>query len=203
MIKIGLCGSSGSGKGYVCKKLRSYGAEHIDTDKVYRELVYAGSPCLKELCQCFGEDILNDDGTLDRRSLSSKVFEGEGAKERLKQLNDISHRYIRTETKRLISEFSTSGAWAVLIDAPVLFESGFDDMCDCTVCVTAPTDLKIKRITERDGIAVSKAEARLLSQLTDDELRDRCDYEIVNDDSGDLIIRLEELVDKLKTKFEK
>ena len=203
MIKIGLCGSSGSGKGYVCKKLKGYGAEHIDTDKVYRDLVTKDSPCLKELCSCFGKEILNEDGSLNRAALSTKVFEGEGAAERLKSLNSITHKYIRIETKRILSENEKTGAWASLIDAPVLFESGFDDMCDCTVCVTAPTELKIKRITERDKITAEKARARLSSQLRDEELRRLCDFEIVNDDSGDLEIRVEKLVKELKSRFDK
>ena len=78
-----------------------------------------------------------------------------------------------------------------------LFESGFDRMCDVTMCVTAPSELKIKRIMERDGITREKAMSRLASQLTDDELRARCDIEIVNDGSGSLDAHIIEAVKKL------
>ncbi len=199
MIRIGLCGSSGSGKGYVCKKFKEHGAEYIDTDRVYRDIVASGSPCLRELCDCFGDGILSDDGSLNRKALSAIVFEGENASKNLKRLNSISHKYIRIEVERILMENEARGVWATLIDAPVLFESGFDEMCSCTVCVTAPRELKLKRIMIRDGITREKAEARIDSQLSDGQLRDLCDYEIVNDDGGDLEILVLDLVNKLKS----
>ena len=203
MIIIGLCGSSGSGKGYVCKKLKElYLIEHIDTDKVYRDIVGGDSPCLRELCEYFGNEILSGDGSLNRSVLSAKVFEGEGSDKRLKRLNDITHKYIKAETERILEESKSAGVWAIMIDAPVLFESGFYKLCDCTVCVTAPTELKLKRITKRDGITFEKAEARLRSQMTDSELCALCDFEIVNNDSGDLEIRMEAFFNELKNKFE-
>ena len=186
MIKIGLCGSSGSGKGYVSKKFKAYGVEYIDTDKVYRDIAIFGSDCVNELCGYFGEGIVSEDGVLDRKELSRRVFEGEDSARHLKMLNEITHKYIRRETERILCENEKSGVVATIIDAPVLFESGFDKLCDVTVCVTAPMELKIKRILKRDGITDKKAEARLQSQLSDDALREKCDYEIVNDDSGSL-----------------
>lgn len=186
MIKIGLCGSSGSGKGYVSKKFKAYGVEYIDTDKVYRDIAVGGSDCVNELCSYFGEGIISEDGTLDRKELSRRVFEGDNASAHLKVLNEITHKYIRYETVRILEENESKGVIATIIDAPVLFESGFDDMCDVTVCVTAPTELKIKRILKRDNIPLEKAKARLQSQLPDEILREKCDYEIVNDDSGSL-----------------
>lgn len=186
MIKIGLCGSSGSGKGYVCKKFKAFGVEYIDTDKVYRDIAIGGSDCVNELCAFFGDEIVSPDGLLDRRELSRRVFEGDNAAEHLKVLNEITHKYIRYETVRILEENESKGVIATIIDAPVLFESGFDDMCDVTVCVTAPTELKIKRILKRDNIPLEKAKARLQSQLPDEILREKCDYEIVNDDSGSL-----------------
>ena len=186
MIKIGLCGSSGSGKGYVSKKFKAYGVEYIDTDKVYRDIAIFGSDCVNELCGYFGEGIVSEDGTLDRKELSRRVFEGDNAAEHLKVLNEITHKYIRYETVRILEENESKGVIATIIDAPVLFESGFDKLCDVTVCVTAPTELKIKRILKRDNIPLEKAKARLQSQLPDEILREKCDYEIVNDDSGSL-----------------
>lgn len=183
---IGVCGSSGSGKGYTCKKLQKYGAVHIDTDKVYRDIVVAGSPCLKELTEYFGQGILDEGGSLDRRELSKKVFEGDGAEENLKMLNSITHKYIRAETERILEENEKNGVRVSLIDAPVLFESGFDDLCDVTLCVTAPLEKKMERIVKRDGITEEKARVRLESQKTDDELRRLCNYEIVNDDINDM-----------------
>ena len=194
MIVIGVCGSSGSGKGYICKKLQKYGAFHIDTDKVYRDIATAQSPCVNELSRYFGEEILDSEGNLDRRELSKKVFEGENAEGNLKMLNSIAHKYIRIETERILEENENNGVKVSLVDAPVLFESGFDNLCDYTLCVTAPLEKKIERIVKRDGITEEKARARLASQKTDDELRRLCKFEIINDDINDMDAKALELL---------
>lgn len=199
MLKIGLCGTSGSGKGYVCEKFKEYGVFHIDTDKVYATRVAVkGSDCLRELCMFFGNGILNSDGTLNKKALSERVFEGENAFSHLKVLNTVTHKYIRNDVLKTLEENEKNGIKATLIDAPVLFESGFDNMCDVTICVTAPDDVKISRIIARDGIPRQKAQARLKSQLTDGRLRELCDYEIVNDGARDLDTQINDLIKKLK-----
>lgn len=185
MIIIGLCGSSGSGKGYICNKFASHGVGFIDTDKVYRENVLNNQACVNELVGCFGIDIL-EDGRVSKKRLAAIVFEGEKAGEKLALLNQITHKYIKIETDLLVLDFKEKGFSAVLIDAPVLFESGFDKMCDVTVCVTASYEEKLARIIKRDGISKEKAVARLNSQLNDLELRKRCTYEIDNSDGRDL-----------------
>ena len=198
MIVIGLCGSSGAGKGYTCQRLAEHGISFIDTDKVYTErVVCRGSKCLSELTQYFGDEILAPDGSLNKKALAKIVFEGENAQESLSKLNEITHKHIKRETEKILAEIERNGAVATAVDAPVLFESGFDRMCDVTMCVTAPSELKIKRIMERDGITREKAMSRLASQITDDELRARCDIEIVNDGSGSLDAHIIEAVKKI------
>ena len=200
MIKIGICGSSGSGKGYVCKLLSTYGYKWIDTDRVYRDLATPKSECVKELKEYFGVSILNPDGSLNRKELSKSVFEGESSKERLNMLNKITHFHIRKETERIIKESEQNGYKGVLIDAPVLFESGFDKMCDVTLCVTAPQETKLQRIMSRDGITYEKASARISNQLTDSELRERCDYEIDNSAIANVEAQISDLVARLDLK---
>ncbi len=185
MIILGLCGSSGSGKGYVCRLFSSHSVAFIDTDLVYRERVIVGDECASELVSCFGKEIL-EDNRVSKKRLAAMVFEGEGAKENLKRLNEITHKYIRIETAALIRKYEGEGYGAVLVDAPVLFESGFDKMCHATVCVTAPLETKLARIMQRDGITCEKAMARLHSQLSDEELRQRCNYEIDNSEGADV-----------------
>lgn len=198
MITIGLCGATGAGKGYVCTVFKSYGVEYIDTDKVYAtKIVSVGTPCLDELCMFFGKEILNYDGTLNKSVLSKKVFEGANASQRLKVLNTITHKYIREDVVKTLEENRQGGAKATIIDAPVLFESGFDDLCDVTICVTAPSDVKLQRIILRDNITAEKAMARLKSQLPDDRLRELCDYEIINDGVADVDSQILEIVKKL------
>lgn len=185
MLIIGLCGSSGSGKGYVCRAFATHGVAYIDTDLVYRERVLSSSGCVGELTKEFGNEIL-ENGAVSKPRLAKIVFEGEGASARLGRLNEITHKYIRIETDALVSKYKEEGYSAVLIDAPVLFESGFDKMCDVTVCVTATQEEKLERIMDRDGITKEKAQARLSAQLSDPELRKRCTYEIDNSHGSDV-----------------
>ena len=201
MIKIGICGSSGSGKGYVCKLFSTYGYKWIDTDRVYRDLATPKSECVKELKEYFGASILNPDGSLNRKELSKSVFEGENSKERLNQLNKITHIYIQRETERIIKESEQNGYKGVLVDAPVLFESGFYILCDVTICVTAPLNTKLQRIISRDGITYEKALARVSNQLTDDELRAKCTYEIDNSGSKSVEAQITEIISNLETKI--
>ncbi len=183
---IGLCGRSGSGKGYVCEHFLAQGIPSVDTDAVYRDLLSKkddngrSSTCLCELVAEFGDGILGENGLLDRRSLSLIVF-AEGDEDKLKRLNEIAHKHILSDTLRLIDDYSQKGFKAVIIDAPVLFESGFDAICDLTLCVTAPEDVLVKRICKRDGRTEREALMRLANQKSSSELWSLCDAVIVND----------------------
>ena len=194
MIKIGLCGSSGAGKGHVSSIFRKHGVEYIDTDGTYTKIAVPHSACLNEICTFFGDEILNPDGTLNKTNLAKRVFEGENSAQRLKLLNRITHKYIRDDVERTIAALEKRGCVAVIIDAPVLFESGFNELCDVTVCVTAPMELKIQRIMKRDKISKKKAIVRIESQLPDERLCELCDYEIKNDGRSDLKEQVNEVL---------
>lgn len=181
MIIIGLCGGSGSGKGSVCKIFSEFGIPCIDTDAVYREITSAPGECLTALQNEFGIEIITESGALNRKKLASIVFSGEDSKLRLERLNEITHKYILDETKRRLDNYRTMGDAAAIVDAPVLFESGFDRECDVIVLVVAERELRITRIMSRDGITRKEAEQRINSQISDDELMLRCDYMIRND----------------------
>ena len=185
MVIIGLCGNSGSGKGYVSSGFAKYGVAFIDTDLVYREEVLTDECCVAELCESFGYGIL-ENGMVSKKRLAASVFEGEGASLRLSRLNEITHKYIKVKTDFYVGKYRDEGYSAVLIDAPVLFESGFDKMCDVTLCVTASLEEKLERIMKRDGITKEKAQARLDAQLPQDELVKRCTYSIDNSLGADV-----------------
>lgn len=195
---IGICGHSGSGKGYVCGKFLGYGIPSIDTDRVYSELIQpedgVPSPCVSELVSAFGNSIVNSDYTLNRRALSAIVF-GKG-NENLELLNKTTHKYILAETIKRVESYKADGARAVIIDAPVLFESGFNKLCDITVAVTAPLELSVNRIIERDSVTEDEARRRLSHQKDNDELRELCDFEIVNDNFADLKSQIETFIDR-------
>lgn len=182
VVLIGLCGRSGSGKGYVCRKFAALGIPSVDTDAVYREMTGPAaelSPCMQELREAFGDAVVSADGSLNRRVLSAIVFADEG-KEKRQVLNRITHGHILKRTMQIAAQYTADGAPAVIIDAPLLFESGFDAHCACSVCVTAPTEVSVRRIVQRDGITEEEALRRLSAQVFAEELIARCDYHIEN-----------------------
>jgi len=174
---------SGSGKSYVSSVFASFGGRHINTDEVYHKLLMpkdgAMSPCTSEIVSEFGEDVA-DGETVNRVKLGRIVFNDP---EKLKKLNSIAHKYVKEATDRITLRCR---APFVLIDAPVLFESGFDAFCDFTVCVVADEKTLIDRICARDGISVSEAKRRLSVQLSGEELQKKCDFSIDNSRGRDV-----------------
>lgn len=180
MLIIGLTGPSGAGKGVVASLLARYGVPSIDTDAVYHALLVPPSDCLDELVGRFGASILSPDGTLDRAALSALVFDPADP-DALTDLNRISHRYVLDEVRRILKSYRDAGTPAVLVDAPQLFESGFDAECDRVLSVLAPRDVRLSRIMARDGLSPERAAARLDAQLSEQIFRERSDGIIVND----------------------
>ena len=181
---IGLTGGSGSGKGVISEIFATLDIPTIDTDAVYHEMTETDSPCLKALVDEFGEGILSESGTLNRTALAELVFSGKEAVAKRVRLNEITHKFILDETRSRLSKYKAIGYRFAVVDAPVLFESGFDKECDFIICVTADRELRIERITLRDRISKEKAEMRINSQIPEDVIASRCDYVINN--NGDL-----------------
>ena len=174
---IGLCGGSGSGKGVVGSLFSAHGYIAIDTDKVYREITDNKSHCLDALVCEFGGTILTKNASLDRRKLAGIVFSD---KEKLKKLNAITHKYILDEVRNIINTAKCEGYSGALVDAPLLYESGFYKECDVVIAVIADKQVRISRIIERDSISREEAERRINSQLSDEILCTRVDYVIEN-----------------------
>ena len=181
MKVVGLCGGSGSGKGVVAELLSEYGFAHIDTDKIYHELTDKSSHCLDELTFAFGKEIINEKGGLDRTSLAEIVFNSPNKDELRKTLNRIAHRHVLDSVRELLPRLKAEGFAAALVDAPLLFESGFDKECDYILAVLAPRDVRVRRICERDGITPAAAERRIATQLADEFLLSRADFCLTND----------------------
>ena len=200
---IGLCGGSGSGKGTVAELFSLYGIKSVDTDAVYRELTATKTPCLDALVNEFGDEILSPLGALDRSKLRSIVFDSEDAKEKRTRLNEIAHKFILGKTREILEAYRQEGRLFSIVDAPLLFESGFNKECDFILCVLADKEQRILRIIKRDGLSREMAEQRIASQLSDEELIKLSDFKITNNgdiqelkDSVDMIV--EELTEKRK-----
>ena len=143
---------------------------------------------MEELVGCFGEGIVNPDNSLNRAAMCAVVF-GENGGGELEKLNRITHAHILRETLRLSRELYEKGYDIVLIDAPLLFESGFDKYCSAVVAVTASEETVIRRIMRRDGIDRDSALSRLRTQKSAEYLASRADYVIVNDGDDDAMDR--------------
>lgn len=183
MKVIGLVGTTGSGKGAVSEFFKEFGFAVIDTDAVYHEMTRGPSPCLDELRLAFGEEIIRADGALDRAGLSGIVF-ANGAEEKRALLNKIAHKHVLDEVRRTVSELEKKDTPLVIVDAPLLFESGFDKECDSILCVSAGKDVRVERIIRRDGITKERALRRIAAQKDDSELERLSDFVIEN--NGDL-----------------
>ena len=196
MIVIGLCGGSGSGKGSVARIFAAHGIPSVDCDAVYHKIVGSPGGCLDELVGEFGTGILSY-GILDRRALAETVFSDKTGT-RVKRLNAITHKYVIAEAERMMDGYRKDGVRAVVFDAPLLFESGYDKKCDVTVAVIADRSRRVARIMERDGLTADAARRRIDAQLSDDFLIKNSDYVIHNNGTtADLTKAADELIDKI------
>ncbi len=171
---IGLTGGSGVGKSTVAKLFLDYGAHVIDADIVARKVVEKGKPALLEIKEAFGNEVFLPDGNLNRSQMAEIVFCDETA---LHKLTQITHKYIIADIKE---EAENAQSRLVVIDAPLLFESGLDSICHSVVCVIAERKTRIARIMARDGISREMAENRIRAQKEDAFYCERSDFEIQN-----------------------
>lgn len=174
---IGLTGQTGAGKSTVCLALEKKGYFHIDADKVYWSLLSAGSSLLQDLKTAFGDDVLFSDGTLNKKALAKKAFANE---ENTDLLSRITHPAVISEIERIIKSKENENYSGMLIDAIGLFESGASEICDFTVAVVAPSDIRLKRIMKRDNISEEEALLRINAQKDEKFFKENADYIIRN-----------------------
>lgn len=193
---IGLTGPSGAGKGFCYPYFDKYNIPCIDTDDVYHKLLIPPSDCIDELVLNFGKSILDKDGGINRKELGNIVFSDKSHK-KLDLLNHITHKYVLEKTQELVSEYKNENRLAVVIDAPLLFESNFDKYCDFSVAVISSEVIRIERIMARDAITKEAALMRIRSQNSDEFYTSRAKYVIVNNSDADALdTQLEEILTK-------
>lgn len=194
---IGLTGQSGAGKGEACKIFAEYGIPCIDTDKVYRQLLETNTEMLGEIRQRFGEGVF-ENSALNRKALAKVVF-GTNASGALEDLNKITHKYILNKSQDIAQAYKNEGYTCVVIDAPQLFESGFDKNCDATVAVVADESTIVQRVMKRDNISEEDALARIKNQHTKEYFQTHCTYVIENNkDIGCLKTQVAQYVSTFK-----
>ena len=175
---LGLTGPSGSGKTLFSSFLIAKGFPCINADKLYHSMLVPPSNALDAIRKEFGDSFFTENGELDRRALGQLVF---SSKEALERLNATVLPLVIEKMQRIANEYERGGARLLIIDAPTLFEAGYDKSCDLTVSVLAPADVRIKRISERDEISLSDASLRTKAQKDDGFYYERSDRIIIND----------------------
>lgn len=187
---IGLTGPSGAGKSTLCARFEKLGIPCVNTDDVYHTLTASSSPCLDELKDKFGQAIINKDGSLDRKSLSKIVFEGENSDNNLALLNAITHKYVWEKTNEILTQYIHEGKKVAVIDAPALFSSDiFIDACDFIISVLCDKEIRLKRIMARDNISYEQALARINAQHSDSFFIENSDYYINNSGNEDYMCK--------------
>lgn len=177
MKVIGITGPTGAGKTTALRVLTDLGAEVIDCDAVYHELLAGSEQLRAALVGRFGPGILDGAGNVERKKLGAIVFADKAA---LSDLNDITHRFICAEVERRIAAARQALRWAAAVDAIALIESGVGEICDVVVGVVAPAQVRVRRIMEREGISEEYARSRVAAQKGEDFFRANCTYLLEN-----------------------
>ena len=180
-LLVGLTGGIATGKSTVSNMLRGLGAEIIDADQLARQVVEPGQPAWREIVEKFGRDVVNSDGTLDRKKLGAIVFANP---EQRKRLEAITHPAIRARVKARVDELAARGfAGIVFYDAAILIEAlGHQDM-DRIVVVMTDEPTQVARLRGRDGADEAEGRRKIASQMPLAEKAKLADYVI--DNSGD------------------
>ena len=175
---IGLTGGIGSGKSIASNILKSYGSSVIDVDLVAREIVRPGTRALSLIEKTFGKDVILGNGELDRKLLGCIVF---ADSEKLKKLNEITHKTIKGRTKEIIDCLVNVGERVIIVDAALLFEIGLNEYTDMVWYIYSSEDVRINRIKERNGLTESEAVSRIKTQ---NECYKNLADEIINNESN-------------------
>jgi dephospho-CoA kinase len=190
MLLVGLTGGLGAGKSTVGRMLADRGAVVIDADDLAREALVPGTKGFKQACELFGDDVLTEEGELDRAVIAGIVFEDE---DKRRALESITH----PEVFRLLAEEVQRHQGSddvVVFDAPLIVETAFADACDIVVVVAAPVEQQIARVGRDRGMTEAEARARIAAQISSRQREEAADVVIRND--GDLA-SLETQVDRL------
>lgn len=164
MLLIGLTGGIGSGKSTVAAMLRDQGIRVVDADQIARKVVEPGQPALAELVEVFGQDILNDDGSLNRQELANRAFATEEA---TNALNAITHPRIEQETQRQFDLAAAEKENFLVYDMPLLVERGLHEEMDMVIVVHTDIEERVRRLVERRGLDEDDVRRRMSHQVDD------------------------------------
>ena len=194
MIVIGLTGGIGTGKSTVSDYLRKKGCIILDADDISRKMTEAGMPALSIIQNVFGDEVINSDGSLNRHKLGDIVFNN---RDKLQKLQQIITSEVVDNINRNLSQLQSEHCDnIVVIDAPLLFECGMENIADENWLVISEMSVRIKRVKERDNLSEEQIIARINNQMSQDDKEKLSDY--VLDNSGSLQQLYEQIDDNLE-----
>lgn len=189
MIRVGMTGGIGSGKSTVSRVFASLGVPVYYTDPRAKELMVTDEEIIRELTALLGPQTYVG-GELDRQYVASRIFTD---RELIQKVNSIVHPRVAADFERWATGCVGSGAHYVMMECAILFESGFDDMMDYIVTVSADIDERVARAASRDGIDERQIRERIANQMTDQEREHRSNFTIENSDHDMVVPRILEL----------
>ncbi|MCY7755472.1 dephospho-CoA kinase [Bacillus haynesii] len=180
-LVIGLTGGIASGKSTVAQMFQQCGITVVDADVIAKEAVEQGMPAYQKIAETFGQGVLLETGDIDRRKLGEIVFANE---EKRMQLNAIVHPEVRKMMIKQRDEAIRAGERFVVLDIPLLYESGLEHLTDKVIVVWVPLELQLERLMKRNQLNEDEALNRIHAQHSLDEKKKRADAVI--DNSGSL-----------------
>ena len=184
-MKIGITGGIGSGKSYICQRLKTRGIEVYDCDSAAKRLIRTSDSIRRQLTQLIGEDTYIGD-SLNKVAVARFLLASES---NAQAIDHIVHPAV-------FQDFMDSGMqW---MESAILYESGINKLVDRVIVVTASLEIRIQRVMQRDGITRENVEQWMQRQWSQEEVRKRADYEIVNDGIADIDAQIDIILEKIK-----
>ena len=183
-MKIGITGGIGSGKSFVCQRLKTRGIEVYDCDSAAKRLIRTSDSIRGQLIQLIGEDAYIGE-SLNKVAVARFLLASES---NAQAIDHIVHPAV-------FQDFMDSGMqW---MESAILYESGINKLVDRVIVVTAPLEIRIQRVMQRDGITRENVEQWMQRQWSQEEVRKRADYEIVNDGIANIDVQIDKLLNKI------
>jgi dephospho-CoA kinase len=179
---LGLTGGIASGKSTVARLLQEMKLPVVDADVLARRIVEPGQPALKEIAEAFGENVIQEDGQLDRKALGALIF---GDAERRALLNSITHPRVAQLAQETFQQHREQGAFLLVYEVPLLFEVGLHHIVDASLLVAVSPEVQLQRLMERDQSSEEAASSRIKSQMPLEEKLKLADFVLWNNGTLD------------------
>lgn len=180
MFIIGLTGGISCGKSAVAFELKKFGAVTFDVDEETHRLIQPGSEFFKAYVNHFGEQIINEYGQIDKKIIREIIFHDEDERQ---WINSVTHPILLNCTRQFLVDCQERGEKLVVLEIPLLFEAGWQNLVDEVWAVYLPSNLQLNRLIKRDKITPEQAAARIRAQMPVGEICNRADVVVKNKSS--------------------